>query len=136
MVEGGAEDGDELLIEHCATCGHWAHPPVGTCPRCGGRLTAEPVSGHGTVFTYTVNVQAFNPAIPAPYVVAIVELDEPSGLRLAVNIVDCEPDSVFCGMPVRVHPEPRAVPQGEAPPAKAPDSAPGWGLLRLLAVPI
>lgn len=72
---------------------------------------AEPVSGHGTVFTYTVNVQPFNPAIPSPYVIAIVELDEQHGLRLAVNIVDCEPDSVFCGMPVQVRSPAQAVPR-------------------------
>jgi uncharacterized OB-fold protein len=64
-------------------------------------LVAEPVSGHGTVFTYTVNVQPYNPAIPTPYVIAIVELAEQRGLRLITNIVDCEPDSVFCGMEVQ-----------------------------------
>ncbi len=58
------------------------------------------MSGNGTVFTYTVNYQPFNPAVPVPYVIAIVELDEQSDLRLATNIVDCEPDSVHIGMPV------------------------------------
>ncbi|HEU4360681.1 MAG TPA: OB-fold domain-containing protein [Mycobacterium sp.] len=127
MVAGRAEDADErLLIEHCGSCGRWVHPPAGSCPDCGGQLTAEPVSGHGTVFTYTVNVQPFNPAIPTPYVIAIVELDEQHGLRLAANIVDCEPDSVFCGMPVQLQPQTDT---------KAPNSASEKGVLRLLAVP-
>ena len=56
--------------------------------------------GHGTVFTYTVNHHPFNPAVPPPYVIAIVELVEQPDLRLAANIVDCEPDSVSMGMPV------------------------------------
>lgn len=77
-------------------------PPAADCPDCGGELHAHPVSGRGTVFTYTVNHQPFNPAVPVPYVVAIVELDEQPGLRLAANIVDCEPDSVHVGLRVEV----------------------------------
>ena len=56
----------------------------------------------GRVFTYTVNYQPFNPAVPVPYVIAIVELAEQADLRIAANIVDCEPDSVHVGMPVEV----------------------------------
>ena len=67
---------------------------------------AKPVSGQGTVFTYTVNYHAFNPEIATPYVIALVELDEQSGLKVAANIVDCEPDSVTCGMRVEALPEP------------------------------
>lgn len=37
--------------------------------------------------------------------IAIVELAEQSDLRVAANIVDCEPDSVTCGMPVTLLPE-------------------------------
>ncbi len=60
------------------------------------------MSGRGTVFTYTVNHQPFNPAVPVPYVIAIVRLDEQDDLRIAANIVGCEPDSVRVGMPVQV----------------------------------
>ena len=90
----------KLLIEHCDDCARWVHPPVGTCPDCTRPLIARPVSGRGTVFTYTVNFHPYNPDIPTPYVIAIVELAEQPGLRVAANIVDCEPDSVKCGMPV------------------------------------
>jgi uncharacterized OB-fold protein len=98
----------QLLIEHCDNCAHWVHPAAGECRDCGGPLVARPVSGHGTVFTYTVNYHAFNPEIPTPYVIAIVELVEQNGLRVAANIVDCEPDSVACGMRVEALPEPGA----------------------------
>jgi uncharacterized OB-fold protein len=54
------------------------------------------------VFTYTVNYQPFSPSVPVPYVIAIVELDEQADLRIATNIVDCEPDSVCVGLPVEV----------------------------------
>ncbi|WP_407688122.1 Zn-ribbon domain-containing OB-fold protein [Mycobacterium sp. HUMS_1102779] len=95
----------ELLIEHCDACAHWVHPPGGECRDCGATLVARPVSGRGTVFTYTVNHHPYNPEIPTPYVIAIVELAEQSGLRVASNIVGCEPGSVACGMNVDLRPE-------------------------------
>lgn len=54
------------------------------------------------MFTFTVNHQAYNPAVPVPYVIAIVELDEQEGLRFTTDIVGCPPDQVHVGMPVRV----------------------------------
>jgi uncharacterized OB-fold protein len=97
---GGAEG--QLLVARCTRCDSWVSPPAPDCPDCGGGLVSQPVSGRGTVFTYTVNYQPFNPAVPVPYVIAIVELDEQPGLRIASNIVDCEPDSVHIGLPVEV----------------------------------
>ena len=97
----GGADG-QLHIAFCAQCGVWVSPPAADCPDCDGVLEARPVSGRGTVFTYTVNHQPFNPAVPLPYVIAIVELEEQADLRIASNIVDCEPDSVRIGLPVEV----------------------------------
>jgi uncharacterized OB-fold protein len=97
----GGADG-QLMIARCTACALWVNPPAADCPDCGGALVAHPVSGHGTVFTYTINYQPFNPAVPVPYVIAIVELDEQADLRIATNIVDCETDSVFIGLPVEV----------------------------------
>jgi uncharacterized OB-fold protein len=92
----------QLMIARCTQCGLWVSPPAADCPDCGGVLVARPVSGRGTVFTYTVNYQPFNPAVPVPYVIAIVQLEEQADLRIATNIVDCEPDSVVIGLPVDV----------------------------------
>lgn len=100
-----ADSTSPLLVEHCDKCAHWVHPAAGECRDCGGQLVAKPVSGEGTVFTYTVNYHPYNPEIPTPYVIALVELAEQNGLRVAANIVDCEPDSVTCGMPVAIRPE-------------------------------
>ena len=97
----GGADG-QLMIAQCTQCGLWVHPPAADCPDCGGALVARAVSGQGTVFTYTINYQPFNPAVPVPYVIAIVELAEQPDLRIATNIVDCEPDSVHIGLPVQV----------------------------------
>jgi len=97
----GGADG-RLRIPFCAQCGVWVSPLATECLECDGALESRPVSGRGTVFTYTVNYQPFNPAVPVPYVIAIVELEEQADLRIASNIVDCEPDSVHIGLPVEV----------------------------------
>ena len=97
---GGARG--QLLIQWCGACRRWVHPPRATCPACGGPLEPRPVSGRGTVFTFTVNRQAFRPDLPVPYVIAIVELEEQSGLRFTTNIVGCDPGAVSIGMPVIV----------------------------------
>ena len=77
------------------------HPPERVSPDAAN-LVAEPVSGKGTVFTFTVNHHPYNPAVPVPYVIALVELDEQTGLRLPANIVNCGVDDVHVGMRVRV----------------------------------
>jgi len=97
----GGKNG-ELLIQRCAACGLWVNPPEAACTSCGGTLAAEPVSGKGTVFSFTVNHQPYNPETPVPYVVAIVELDEQKDLRVFTNLVEVAPDQVQIGMPVAV----------------------------------
>jgi uncharacterized protein len=92
----------ELLIPRCTSCALWVSPPTSDCPECNGELMPTAVSGRGEVFTYTVNYHPFNPTVPLPYAIAIVQLDEQDDLRIAANIVDCEPDSIHIGMPVQV----------------------------------
>jgi uncharacterized OB-fold protein len=97
---GGAAG--QLRIPFCSSCARWIFPPRLECPGCPGRATYATVSGRGRVFTYTVNHHPFNPEVPLPYVIAIVELVEQDGLRFMTDIVNCAVDSVTIGMPVRV----------------------------------
>ena len=98
----GGRDG-ELLITRCTSCGYWIHPPSPRCPKClSDRIEPSAVSGRGTVYSYTINRQAWVPGLEVPFVIAIVELDEQPGLRLMTNIVDCTPEEVEIGMPVEV----------------------------------
>jgi len=97
---GGGEG--ELRIQYCAACSRWVHPPTGPCPDCGGELVVQPVSGRGTVFTYTVNMHQFHPDVPPPNVIAIVELVEQDDLRVPTNIVNAEEAELYCGLPVQV----------------------------------
>ncbi len=101
----GGADG-QLRMQYCAECECWVYPPAAACPTCEGSLEWRPVSGRGTVFTFTVNRHQYHPDVPAPYVVAIVELAEQDGLRFTTNIVDVDPEAVAIGMPVQVTFEP------------------------------
>lgn len=97
---GGANG--TLMISWCPACERYVQPPAADCPECEGAMVPRAVSGRGSVYTYTVNHQPFMPGVPVPYVIAIVALDEQDDLRLATNIVDCEPDSVRIGLEVQV----------------------------------
>jgi uncharacterized OB-fold protein len=101
---GGASG--ELLIQFCAVCDRWIHPPTTACSACSGPVEARPVAGTGRLFTYTIAQHQFHPDVPVPYVIAIVVLDEQDDLRLETNIVNCEFDALACDMPVRVLFEP------------------------------
>lgn len=91
-----------LRFLRCQSCEYWLHPPGPRCPRCGrGELTPEPVSGRGTVFTFTVNHQPWA-GDTEPWIIAIVDLPEQEGLRLTTNIVDCPLDEVAIGQEVTV----------------------------------
>ncbi len=97
---GGAEG--ELRILRCRACATWVHPPAPICPRCRSRdLGPEAVSGRGTLLTHTVNHHPWG-ALPTPYVIAIVELDEQPGLRLLTNLVDVPAEDLRSGLRVVV----------------------------------
>lgn len=97
----GGHDG-QLLIERCEKCARWQHPPAGRCAACGGDAVPRPVSGRGTVFTYTVNAHQYHPDVPPPYVIAIIELEEQADLRVVANVVECDEAALRIGLPVRV----------------------------------
>jgi uncharacterized OB-fold protein len=99
--QGGKDSA--LLIHFCRGCALFFHPPAPVCPRClSFDVAPRPVSGRGRVITYTVNHQRWTPDLEVPFVIAIVELVEQSGLRFLTNIIDCQPAEVSIDMPVRV----------------------------------
>jgi len=92
----------ELRITRCQSCRRWVFPLSSRCPDCGGSTLYETTSGKGTVFTHTTNEHPYNPTVPVPYNISIVELVEQAGLRFTTNVVDCPTEDVYIGMPVRV----------------------------------
>ncbi|HEX4864008.1 MAG TPA: OB-fold domain-containing protein [Acidimicrobiales bacterium] len=96
----GGADG-LLRITRCGDCGRYCHPPLPVCPACRrSRLAPEPVSGRGTIYSWTVSRYEWQAEMPPPYIVAQVELVEQPGLRLITNIVGS--DTVDIGADVEV----------------------------------
>ncbi|MDQ1568130.1 MAG: hypothetical protein QOF96_3010 [Actinomycetota bacterium] len=93
----------ELAILRCAECRTFVHPPQASCPRCLSLgLVPEPVSGRGTVYSFTVANREFAPGVKPPYVVALVDLEEQESLRVVTNLVNVAAGDVRIGMGVRV----------------------------------
>lgn len=97
----------QLLFQKCLDCGTLQFYPRGVCCTClSSSLSWQQAVGQGTVYSFTVNYRAPHPgfADELPFVTAIVELKE--GVRMMTNIVQCDPEDVTIGMPVRVVFEP------------------------------
>jgi uncharacterized OB-fold protein len=92
-----------LDIQRCQTCGrHVFYPRGSVCPHCGGRgLDWVTAAGGGVVHSFTV-VHRAPPefAAEAPYVVALIDLDE--GPRMMSRLTGVEPAEVAVGMPVEL----------------------------------
>jgi uncharacterized OB-fold protein len=100
-----AADG-RLLVKRCEACGELHYYPRALCPFCGSDRTAwQPVSGRGTIYSYSVFRRA-----PVPYAIAYVTLEE--GPTMMTNIVDGDLDAIRIGQRVRV----RFVPADGGPP--------------------
>ena len=89
-----------LIGQMCASCGCVEFPRSGVCAACGsGNLEEVKLAETGQVVTWTV---VRNPPVDykeyAPYVVALVELDD--GVRVLSQLVDVEPVKVETGMRV------------------------------------
>jgi uncharacterized OB-fold protein len=69
----------ELRLQRCKACELMRYPPGPACPWCAGNAFEwVPVSGRGTVYSYTEVRHAVQPAFRAhvPYLALLVELDE------------------------------------------------------------
>ncbi|HZS13265.1 MAG TPA: OB-fold domain-containing protein [Candidatus Dormibacteraeota bacterium] len=98
-----------LALQRCTGCSRFHHPPLPYCPEChANSFEYAPVSGRGTVWSYTIMRQArvvgFEDMIP--YAAMAVEIDEQPGLLVVGNLVEADPESVHVGMRVEVRFEP------------------------------
>jgi uncharacterized OB-fold protein len=90
-----------LVLPWCTACQRPVWYPREVCPGClGSGLEWRESPGRGVVYACTVEHKAQTRALEAPYVVALVELDE--GVRLLSNVVGCPPERVGVGDRVQV----------------------------------
>jgi uncharacterized protein len=104
-----------LTVQQCDACGVAQYPPDVSCANCQGEeFTFAEVSGEGTVYSFAVFTRSLMPSFAAPYVIALVDLADRTGVRLMTNIVEVAPEKVEIGMSVEVTFEARgdwAIPQ-------------------------
>ncbi len=79
-----------LVGEQCPHCGHYIFPPRDVCPECAAEAkTTFQFSGKGEIYSYTTVQDA--PAgfeEQAPYILAIIKLDE--GPMVTAQITDVD----------------------------------------------
>ena len=92
-----------LCIQRCGSCGVWLLPARVRCPRCFRvELASEPVSGWGSVLSFTLNRLAEGDPDVSPPIVAEVELVEQPGLRLLTKLVRVATGEIYVGLEVHV----------------------------------
>src|ERR1700691_1162707 len=78
-----------LILPRCEACGPFFYPRS-FCPKCGSsKLDWIEASGRATLYSYVINVTPLAPGYAAPYVIAVVSLEE--GPRMMANILEVEP---------------------------------------------
>lgn len=95
----------QLLVQRCEDCGRYQHPPQVACKWCTSlALRPAELSGRGTVYTYTVTMQAFHPSLieRVPYILVVVELAEQEQLKVLSRLVGCGEEEASVGMPVEI----------------------------------
>jgi uncharacterized OB-fold protein len=93
----------ELRMQQCGECGRIWWPPGPVCPSCWSRDHEwVELSGRGEINTWVVFHRAYFEEFEdrVPYNVAEIELEE--GPRYLANVVGCENDDLYRGMPVEV----------------------------------
>jgi uncharacterized OB-fold protein len=96
----------EFRLPRCQSCGTFDWYPTGECRQChGSDIDWVSLSGRATLFSWAVVNRALHkPLAPlAPYVSAIVVIDEDRKTRFVTRLVDCDPERLHAGMPVAVH---------------------------------
>lgn len=94
----------QLSIQQCTACKTFRHLPTPTCPKCRSfDFQYTPVSGRGTIFSYTIPHHPVHPALASvvPYNVILVDLDD-APVRLVSNLVGVDNEKIEIGMPVEV----------------------------------
>lgn len=92
----------ECVVQKCEACAALQMYPRRRCIQCGSdQLGVAPVSGRGTLYTFTTVLRNAPSEFQAqlPYTLGVVLLDE--GPRLLTRIIDCPQDQLVCDMPMR-----------------------------------
>ncbi len=93
----------KLTLQQCRACGALIYYPRPACPEC---LSMDydwvELSGRGRIYSFAVVWRPQHPAFLSrvPITLATIELEE--GPQMVSNVVNCPPERVEIGLPVRV----------------------------------
>lgn len=93
----------ELRLQFCADCHGWMYPVKKRCQHCGSTaLEWRAASGRGTLYSHARLKRVYHPRHEGnlPVILAWIDLEE--GVRMASNLVDCDPAAARAGMAVQV----------------------------------
>ena len=89
------------MLQQCQSCQRTLFYPRTHCDGCQGEtLVWKRASGAGTVASFTVVRRAVSSDFEAPYVIALIDLDE--GPRMMSHIIGIDPEAIVVGMSVTV----------------------------------
>jgi uncharacterized OB-fold protein len=92
----------------CRACGEVYLGPRMACGKClaAGNFQDIKFSGKGTLFTFSIVYQTA-PGIPVPFVAAVVDLEEGTGVRCNIEGIEPEPEKLVAllGKPMEMFTE-------------------------------
>lgn len=92
-----------LSIQQCGACGKRRHYPQPMCPHCHSTAVEwVPVSGRGTVHSWTITHQTVIPGFSEQVPYAFATIDLPEGVRIAAPLRKVAPEAIRIGLPVRL----------------------------------
>ena len=90
-----------LGIQKCKGCRTLRHPPRPMCGDCHStEWEAVEASGRGTICSFTVLTHPQFAGFEYPLIIILVDLEE--GTRFTSQLVDCSPEQVDFGLPVKM----------------------------------
>jgi len=93
-----------FIVQRCTECLTPRYPPSHFCPHCRSTSTEWIESaGEGSIYSWIVVQHPIPRELygdEVPYVVALIELNE--GVRIASNIIGCDPEDIEASAPVKV----------------------------------
>jgi uncharacterized OB-fold protein len=107
MYAANIDERLRIIAGKCESCGQLAYPQRPVCTKCGGdRFVDTPLSGEGTLYTFSVVAGGGAPSefddeqvMTGDVLCGIVELKE--GPRVMVRLADADPAGLEIGMKVR-----------------------------------
>lgn len=94
----------ELALPFCSQCQHYIWYPRPSCESCNSQPDWKAISGKGSLAGFSIVQKPLYPAFAAwaPYIVALVAIDESPSTRLVSQLIDIAPEAVECDMALEV----------------------------------